>query len=633
MRAARIGFLPIRRMAGHDQPRRVRSGHSMSSIAFSKVLEAQNLLAQHRVDDAAALLMPVATKFPRDPNVSSLLSIVLFRQRKYPQSLYYAQRSVALVPTDVNYLSNLALLLMANGKTKEASATYKKALAIDPDHSESLLSLANEALGENNASLAAAYCRRALDRRWDPQVCPTYMAALAGLGDIDGAVEFGARALEQFPRDTLLLSGRCANFNYSWNATPEQIARAHRDYGNAVMAEKPAAAFVFKGSRDSARRLRVGFVSSDLRAHSVSYFVEPFFRNHDKDQFEIFVYSTSRHEDKVSRRLEPMVKHWHRCGDLIDIEVCRMVEADGIDILIDLGGLTQNNNATVFAYKPAPVQATYCGYPNTTGLPTIDWRIVDAITDPPAGTAAAVASVAAGQPDFDERCTERLMRLDPCFLCYAPPSDAPVPMRDPAFSAPTFGSFNANKKIVAPLLDVWAGLMKATPGSRFILKSFEFKDVQPRERIVRAFEQGGIEPSRIEVLGPAERIADHLAIYTRIDVAMDTMPYNGTTTTCEALWMGVPVMTVAGQTHAARVSASLLEAIGLRELIARDPEHMVELATQLVNDPARLAAYRSTIRSRMAASPLCDAAHFAGQMGAALRRMWQEHLAHTEDRI
>ncbi|MCX5689316.1 MAG: hypothetical protein NTV94_05920 [Planctomycetota bacterium] len=601
----------------------------MSSIAFSKVLEAQNLLAQNRVDDAAALLMPVATKFPKDPNIASLLSIILFRQRKYPQSLYYAQRSVALIPTDVNYLSNLALLLMANAKPKEASATYKKALAIDPDHPESLLSLANEALGENNASLAAAYCRRVLDKRWDPQVCPTYMAALAGLGEIDAAVEFGGRALEQFPRETLLLSGRCANFNYSWNATPEQIARAHRDYGTTVMSEKPAAAFVFKGTRDPARRLRIGFVSSDLRAHSVSFFVEPFLKHHDKDQFEVFIYSTSRHEDKVSRRLEPMVKLWRKCGDLIDIEVCRLVEADAIDILIDLGGLTQNNNATVFAYKPAPVQATYCGYPNTMGLPTIDWRLVDAITDPPAGSVAAAAAVAAGQPDFDARCTERLMRLDPCFLCYAPPTDAPVPMRDPAFPAPTFGSFNANKKIVTPLLDLWAQLMKATPGSRFILKSFEFKDSFPRERIVKAFERGGIEPSRIEVMGPAERIADHLAIYTRIDVAMDTMPYNGTTTTCEALWMGVPVVTTAGQTHAARVSASLLEAIGLGELIARTPEHMVELATQLVHDPARLAAYRATIRGKMAASPLCDATHFAQQMGTALRRMWQEYLTPT----
>jgi predicted O-linked N-acetylglucosamine transferase (SPINDLY family) len=601
----------------------------MSSIAFAKVLEAQNLLAQNRVDDAAALLMPVATKFPKDPNCISLLSIILFRQRKYPQALHYAQRSVALIPTDVNYLSNLALLLMANGKPREASATYKKALAINPDHAESLLSLANEALGENNASLAAAYCRRVLDKRWDPQVCPTYMAALAGLGEIDEAVEFGTRALAQFPRETLLLSGRCANYNYSWTATPEQIARAHRDFGDAMTSQRPHETFTYKGTLDPSRRLRIGFISSDLRTHSVSFFTEPFLQHHDRTQFEIYVYSTSRHEDKVSRRLEPLVKVWRACGDLIDLEICRLVESDQIDILIDLGGLTQNNNATVFAYKPAPVQATYCGYPNTTGLPTIDWRIVDAITDPPAGSAAAAAAVAAGQPDFDARCTEQLMRLDPCFLCYAPPTDAPVPTRDPAFPGPTFGSFNANKKIVTPLLEVWARLMKATPNSRFILKNFEFKDAQPRERIVKAFERSGVESSRIEVLGPAERIADHLAIYTRIDVAMDTMPYNGTTTTCEALWMGVPVVTTAGKTHAARVSASLLEAVGLGELIARDPEHMIELATQLVNDPARLAAYRATIRGKMAASPLCDATHFAQQMGEALRRMWQEYLART----
>ena len=179
---------------------------------------------------------------------------------------------------------------------------------------------------------------------------------------------------------------------------------------------------------------------------------------------------------------------------------------------------------------------------------------------------------------------------------------------------------------MTPLLERWAELMKRTPGSKFILKSFEFKDAPPRERIVQAFERAGIDPARIEVLGPAKTVAEHLAIYSRVDVAMDTMPYNGTTTTCEALWMGVPVVTTAGRTHAARVSASLLAAAGLSELVARDADHMLEVATALVNDPSRLAAYRGTIRGKVASSPLCDAAHFATEFSRALRTMWKTYL-------
>jgi protein O-GlcNAc transferase len=593
------------------------------SVILSKVLEAQGLLAENKVDAAAALLAPLAVRHPKEPNIVGLYSIILFRQRKYPQSLHYARQAVALVPDDVHYVTNLALLLMANQKAKEARTWYLRALELNPNHVEALLSLANEALTENNPREAAAYCRRVLDQRWEPQICPTYMAALAGLGEIEGAIAFGNQAIERFPNDSLLLSNRCSNYNYAWNATPAMAAAAHRAFGEALERERPDATFIHKGSDDDERPLRIGFVSSDLRSHSVSYFIEPFLRHHDRERFEVFAYSTTRHEDATSKRLRDLVKGWRACGDLIDIEVCRLIEADAIDILVDLNGLTQNNSATVFVYKPAPVQVTYCGYPNTTGLRAVDWRVVDAVTDPTPDSPEAAAARAAGQPDFDERCTERLWRLDPCFLCYSPPRDAPEPRRDPLHPGPVFGSFNANKKIVGPLLENWAELLRRVPASRFVLKTFEFKDEFPRDRVRRAFEQGGVDPCRVEILGPAATVAEHLAVYGRVDVAMDTMPYNGTTTTCEALWMGVPVVTVAGATHAARVSASLLRTAGAPELVAPDVDAMLEMAATLATSPERLAHYRTALRPMLAASPLCDAGRFAASFGEALRGMWK----------
>jgi predicted O-linked N-acetylglucosamine transferase (SPINDLY family) len=600
--------------------------------ALAKVLEAQQFLSRNEVEAAAAVLGPAALKYPKDPNVLSLYSIILFRQRKYPQALHYAQRSVAVAPTDTNYHANLGLVQMANGKPEAAIASYKKALELDPENSEAMLSLANNALDNNDATLAIGYCERVLRRRMDAQFCPTYIAALAGMGRIDEALEFARRAASEFPDESFILTGRSSTYNYSWTASVREAAEAHFTFGRSLLASKPAADFRFSGSLDRNRPLRVGLLSADLRAHSVSYFIEPYLEHYDRDRIQLFAYSTTRHHDKVSARLKPHFKAWHDCGDLIDIEMCRIIEKDGIDILIDLGGLTHNNSATVFAYRPAPVQATYCGYPNTTGLPTIDWRLVDARTDPTPDAPESVSARAAGEPDFDQRCAERLMRLAPCFLCYRPPADAPPPKRDPAWPHLTFGSFNANKKIVPPLLDLWCELMRRVPDSRFILKTFEFKDTAPRERIFQAFEKGGINRSRIEILGPAITVGEHLAMYSRVDMAMDTMPYNGTTTTCEALWMGVPVITGVGATHAGRVGVSLLSVIGLPELIASTPAGTVDLAVALAADPARLAAYRAGLREKMAASPLCDAKAFSAGFTAALRAMWNDYVDRESSR-
>jgi protein O-GlcNAc transferase len=560
------------------------------SVVLAKVLHAERLLAANKVDEAVALIVPTAQKFPKDPNAVSLASIALFRQRNYARSLYFAQAACGLAPDDANYQANFGLILAANNKHAQAKSAYERALAINPVHVEASLSLANTALNESNPSAAVAYCKNVLARGWNMHVCPTLVAAMSAMGRLEEAAEFAKEALTHFPGDAVLMCGRASNLNYVWDAKPSEIAAAHKDFGRALMAQRPQETFVFKGTRDATRPIRIGVVSCDLRAHSVSFFIEPILRHAPKDAVTFYAYSTTRHEDAVSARLKPHFAVWHNCGDLIDKEVCRKIEADAIDILLDLGGLTLNNAATTCAYKPAPVIVTYCGYPNTTGVPTIDYRIVDAHTDPPSDSPAAKAARAAGEPDFDERCTEKLLRLSPCFLCYSPPADAPLPRRDrEKYPAITFGSFNGNRKI-----------------------------------IISGFLKRGVDPSRIDIHGPTVTIADHLAYYERMDLSLDTAPYNGTTTTCESLWMGVPVVAFEGPTHASRVGVSLLNVAGVPELVAPDADAYVTLAAELAQDRARLDAYRATLRDKVKNSPLCDGPAFAARFTGVMRDIFAQ---------
>jgi predicted O-linked N-acetylglucosamine transferase (SPINDLY family) len=250
------------------------------------------------------------------------------------------------------------------------------------------------------------------------------------------------------------------------------------------------------------------------------------------------------------------------------------------------------------------------GYPNTTGHPCVDWRIVDSITDP------------AGD---DAYCTERLARIDPCFLCYSPFADAPPPAM-PAQGTPfTFGSFNLAAKVREQTVELWSAALARVPGSRLLLKSKSISDPALLGRLMARLQAGGIDASRVDVAPYTKTNAEHLALYSRVHVALDCTPYNGTTTTCEALWMGVPVVCIAGDRHAARVGASLLHAAGCGEFLARTPAEFAQIAAGLAQDQGRLAALRSSLRARLAASPLMDQPAYAARFHAALRECWREH--------
>ena len=296
---------------------------------------------------------------------------------------------------------------------------------------------------------------------------------------------------------------------------------------------------------------------------------------------------------------------------MADSAVAERIREDSIDILIDLAGHTANNRLPVFAERPAPVQVTWLGYPNTTGLSAMDYRLTDVIADP--------------EGDADVLHSENLMRLPNGFLCFAPAADAPEIAGTPALTTGqvTFGSFNNLAKVTPEVVETWAHVLHRIPKSQLVIKSRPLADAETRERYVEMFGAHGIDAGRVELCSWIASRSGHLGAYNRVDVGLDPFPYNGTTTTCEALWMGVPVITLCGDRHSGRVGASILIRIALKDLVAETKAIYVEKTVALANDLDRLSALRSDLRSRMKMSPLCDPELFTRDVEATYREMWR----------
>ena len=352
--------------------------------------------------------------------------------------------------------------------------------------------------------------------------------------------------------------------------------------------------------------VKIGYVSGDFRRHSVSHFLLPVFRHHDRTAFEIHGYSNNALTDDVTERLTALADGWRLIFGLDDEAAARMIAEDGIDILVDLSGHTAHNRLSLFARQPAPVQVTWLGYPGSTGLKAIGYRLVDAITDPPG--------------EADAHYSERLVRLDHGFLCYAPLDQAPAPVPRPEGPI-RFGSFNNPAKLSPATLDLWVKVLEAVDGSELLLKGRPFADPKVRQALLTRFGKRGIASDRIVLLEHIAAPEQHLAAYGEMDIALDPFPYNGTTTTCEALWMGVPVVTLLGDRHSARVGASLLTQVGLDSLIAHTPQDYIRLAADLAADYRRRAGLRGKLRAMMQNSPLCDGPGFTRRLENAYRGM------------
>lgn len=558
-------------------------------------------MSRARFDEALALARRAQQRTPRDPGVLFEVGRLLLFTGQAEAGAFSLVQACQFDPA--RRLEAAGLLLRFR-RGKEAKALF----GAHPTPIARLgMVLAHLSLGEREAARTAALTLAT-------EAGPDALAPLIGLAraeDLEAVLTLlielqNAAGAQRGPElDQALLMSSCASHALSAAA----VAELHVTAGRALVARRPAFAS-HANAPDPDRLLTIGAVSQDFRNRSAGHFAEPLFEHLDPARFRLIAYSNTSERDELSDRVAARAT-WVDIRGLSDLSAAERVRADGVDVLLDLAGHTLGGRLGVFALHPAPVQASYMGYPNTTGLPTIAARLVDHHTDP--------------APAADTLATERLIRLDPSFLCYALPPHAPPVSSGPLARGAghvTFGSFNALHKINAPLLDLWASILVASPKARLLLKNGGLADPAEVAALRLAFKARGVNPARLTLRGETRTPAEHLAAYAEVDVALDTFPYHGTTTTLEAACMGVPTVTLVGDRHVSRVGVSLLSNLGLAELIAESPERYREVALGL--DAARLSELRSQLRDRLSQGPIGDGAGFGRRFGDALRALWRE---------
>lgn len=659
--------------------------HKGVRIASQQMSELVALLAAGRCLEASVLAKELTVRYPRDGNGWKALGVAFAQLGRSADALGPLQQAAALLHGDAELHSNLGGILDELGRREEAETSYRKALQLNPGLDKTHFNLGNvlkdmgrlseaedsyrcalqisphvavahynlglllydrgrlggaeksyrSALQLNpdyaHAHFGLGNVLKELDRLEEAETCfraalkakPNFAGAhnnlgnaLMDMGRLDEAITSFQRALEIEPDKPETHSSSLLCLNYIEHLSAAEVHAEHLRW--AAQLRQGAAQGCREhreGDRSPQRRLRLGYVSPDLCQHSVAYFFEPLLREHDRQRMEVFCYAGVERPDAVTARLQGFAEHWCSTVGLSDEALTQRIADDNIDILVDLTGHTAKNRLLVFARKPAPVQVTWLGYPNSTGLSAIDYRLVDAVTDPPG--------------DADAWASETLMRLESGFLCYGVPTVVLPPSAPPGLAGGriTFGCFNNPAKLSSATLDAWATLLDRVPVSQLLLKGKRFGDARSRDAFLEQLQRRGVDTERVTLHGLAPDLVSHLRTYSQVDIALDPLTYNGTTTTCEALWMGVPVVTLCGDRHAARVGASLLTQIGMEELIAPDVEAYVSIAAALAIDTVRLAEMRLTLRERLVGSSLCDAPAFARKMEATYRDMWRRYCA------
>ncbi len=422
------------------------------------------------------------------------------------------------------------------------------------------------------------------------------------------ALEHYRQAVELEPNNAAFHGNLLYLLNYLPSYDAASLFAEHRAWARRHADPLLDTAAPHANDRTAGRRLRVGYVSPNFRAQAVNFFVEPILREHDRRQCEVVCYSDVARPDSVTARLRGYADHWRDVLGQSDEQLSELVRNDRIDILVDLTGhMGSGGRLLAFARKPAPIQVTYIGYQNTTGMLAMDYRLTDDYADPPGLT--------------DAFHTERLVRLPRTFFCYQPVSDAPPVGSLPATTSGhvTFASINNFNKITPAVLNTWAAILRRLPDSRLLVRADMTDSV--RDYLIATLAGHGVPATRLELVN---RLPHHeyLRLIDRVDIALDPFPFNGHTTTCDCLWQGVPVVTLSGTTYASRFGGSGLVTLGLEDLIAHTPEEYIEIAARLAGDRDRLAGLRAGLRPQMAASPLMDFAGFTRNLEAEYRRMW-----------
>ncbi len=656
---------------------------SASSSAHTLAQALHSALAQYqagRFGEAEALCRQVLAALPENADAAHLLGLIAAKAGRYDAAADWIQKAAKSAPTDAMAHYNLGKTLLSAARPREAAASlrrvlelrpdfaeayndlgialgsagqmveaigiFRKCLELAPDHADAWSNLGKACLEISRPEETTAACRECLRR--NPRHLNAWVIlgnALEGRGAIDEASAAFCEALRLDPHhaeahldlgncfkdqglvDEAISSYRDAvrerpdwaaahsslllalHYHTGWN--PRAILEEHRLWQQRHA--EPLKRFIrpWDNKPDPERPLRIGYVSGDFREHPVARFFVPLLEHHDGRQFAAYCYSSASQTDGFTAHLRGLAAGWRNIAGVRDDAAAELIRKDRIDILVDLSAHTAGNRLLVFAQKPAPVQATYLAYCSTTGLDAIDFRITDRYLDPPERSA--------------ECYTEKPAYIPDAYWCYLEPKFAPAVQALPAraVGAVTFGCLNSPAKMSAIALDLWRRILQRTPGSRLLLYAHVGSH---RQRIAEFFSAGGVNADRVEFVGKLPMV-DYLALYGRIDVALDPFPFCGGTTSCDALWMGVPFVSLAGDTAVSRAGVSLLSNVGLPELVADCPDEYVDKAAVLAGDLSRLAEIRAKLRSRMRQSPLMDAKRFARGMESVYREMWREWCA------
>lgn len=506
---------------------------------------------------------------------------------------------------------NLGNALRRMGRTSEALVAYEAAVQLVPNDAEALTNVGavcNE-LGQTDRAVEA--CRHAVALRPDLALAENNLASSLHMrGEVEEALPHYRRAVELDPSDGVNASHLAHAMNFAPGLSAEEIFAAHLDWGRRHADPLTASSSIdLSFDRTPGRRLRVGYVSPFFREHAVSVFVEPILANHDHEAFEVICYSDTRTPDGATQRFRGYADRWVEAAALDNEALAQQIVRDKVNILVDLSGHLDGHRLLAFARRPAPVQVTYIGYQNTTGMQAMDYRLTDAYADPPGAT--------------DALHTERLVRLPRAYFCYLPHASAPALEPPPALKNGhiTFGSFNKVAKVTRETLHTWIRILAGVPASRLLILMDQSTVTERRMR--SALAEQGVAPDRLEFVGRCVRF-DYLRLHQRVDIALDAFPFNGHTTTCEALWMGVPVVMLAGTTYVTRFGGVALKVLGLDDLIATSTEEYIRIAESLAGDVDRLQLLRSTLRDRMRVSPLLDFSGFTRHLETAYQQMWRE---------
>jgi protein O-GlcNAc transferase len=574
--------------------------------------KAYGLHQQGELLSAEKLYQQVLQLDPKHPDASRLLGVIAFSFGHYKEASRFLNAAIVAKPKFAQNHFILGGIYKQLNDIDKAISCYKKCIALKPDFIEAYNNLGLIYKSKKMFSDAISCYQNAL--RQEPNSSFTWSNlgnVLKETGRMDEALQALEKSFSIDPGFSAAYSNYLMALNYVSDKDLEYVFKQHADWENYCPSSLNSKRFDFQG-REVKTKLRIGYISPDFHTHSVAYFIEPLLKAHDKKNIELFGYYNNSVFDETNERMQTYFDHWINISNMPDQLVADKIFEDEIDILVDLAGHSANNALPILYQKPAPIQVTWLGYPNTTGLSAIDYRVTDLLADPDGAELVH---------------TESLIRLKNGFLCYQGDSKVPV-QNDIPYDRNgyfTFGSFNNYVKVTPEVIEVWAQILKDVPESKLILKSSQFADKDTKGRCIKLFKKQGVSKERLHLVAMLPNPNDHMSYYGELDLALDPFPYNGTTTTFEALWMGVPTLTLSGVVHASRVGESILSRIGLESFVSYSKDEYIKLARLKSESLDELRALRVSLRATMLNSPLCDQEDFAQQMENAYLLMWESY--------